>query len=72
VWGANHNREEDMNSINVLSVVGSYPIALAFSIARDLEHAGIRTDIKRADEREHDNYVVRVKQRDIARAITLV
>ncbi len=72
MWGANHNREEDMNSINVLSVVGSYPIALAFSIARDLEHAGIRTDIKRADEREHDNYVVRVKQRDIARAITLV
>jgi hypothetical protein len=61
-----------MNSINVLSVVGSYPIALAFSIARDLEHAGIRTDIKRADERERDNYVVRVKQRDIARAIALV
>lgn len=61
-----------MNSINVLSVVGSFPIALAFSIARDLEHAGIRTDVKRADTRDHDNYVVRVSRQDAARAIKLV
>ena len=59
--------------MKTMSVVGKYPISVAFQMVRDLEHAGIRTDVKRSEEAdEADHYEVSVEDHHTARALTFV
>lgn len=56
-----------------MSVVGAFPFSVAFQVVRDLEHAGIRTDLKRSEDKAADDqYVVSVEDQNTERALTYV
>jgi hypothetical protein len=60
-----------MNTSSRYRLVGEFSRTLAFQVVRDLEHAGIRTEL-RSTKNENDDYAVEVADADHARAVSIV
>lgn len=54
------------------TLIGTFPMTQAFQIVRDLEHAGIRTEMRTKDQQQMVNYDITVDATDADRALALV
>jgi hypothetical protein len=52
--------------------IGTYPMTQAFQIVRDLEHAGIRAEMRSKAAKPMVSYDITVAASDADRALTLV
>jgi hypothetical protein len=52
--------------------IGTYPMTQAFQIVRDLEHAGIRTEMRSKAPMQMTSYDITVAATDADRALALV
>ncbi len=52
--------------------IGTYPMTEAFQIVRDLEHAGIRTEMRSGAPKPMVRYDITVAAADADRALALV
>lgn len=60
-----------MSTSSRYSLVGEFSRTLAFQVVRDLEHAGIRTEL-RSTKNANDDYAVEVAAADHERAVAIV